>query len=215
MHIAPKSIKIDIRSEKRYLDQCKETFIKPPSKEGMSGLNPDDINALLDQNDILNGAAVFETTTAASTKESKKPPEVVQIEDEYNALTSYDIVLRRGRCGRYFAKYVQKSIFEDSDGGFGSDNEDAENIDKNTALKKRRKRYQDLEEYLNGDPRASNFQGLLMRDQKYLRKNMHKVNSLTVKEYATKITKRGNINNPEAAALKLENQISVASGAVI
>jgi hypothetical protein len=61
--------------------------------------------------------------TAANTKESKKTPEIVQIEEEYNALTSYDIVLRRGRCGRYFAKYVQKSIFEDSDPGH-SDNED-------------------------------------------------------------------------------------------
>lgn len=52
-----------------------------------------------------------------------------------------------------------------------------------------------------------------MRDQKYLRKNMHKINSLTVKEYATKITKRGNSSliNPEAS-LKLENQVSSTSG---
>lgn len=158
---------------------------------------------------MQQSTGIFEGT---STKESKKPPEVMQIEDEYNALTSYDIVLRRGRCGRYFAKYVQKSIFEDSDGGFGSDNEDADNIEKNT-LKKRRKRYQDLEEYLNGDARASNFSGLLMRDQKYLRKNMHKVSSLSVKEYATKITKRGgaSINNPES--LNLENQVSTNSAA--
>ena len=34
-----------------------------------------------------------------------------------------------------------------------------------------------------------------MRDQKYLRKNMHKVNTLFVKEYATKITKKQ--MNPE------------------
>lgn len=176
------------------------------------GLNFDDMNALLDNNNEQQHHGIFETT---STKESKKPPEVVQIEDEYNALTSYDIVLRRGRCGRYFAKYVQKSIFEDSDGGFGSENEDAgaDNVDKN-ALRKRRKRYQDLEEYLNGDPRTSNFQGLLMRDQKYLRKNMHKVNSLSVKEYATKITKRGTVNNPEAS-LRLENQISTTSVAAV
>jgi hypothetical protein len=79
-------------------------------------------------------------------------------------------------------------------------------------LKKRRKRYQDLEEYLNGDPRASNFSGLLMRDQKYLRKNMHKISSLSVKEYATKITKRGGANNnPES--LNLENQVSTNSAA--
>ena len=52
-----------------------------------------------------------------------------------------------------------------------------------------------------------------MRDQKYLRKNMHKINSLTVKEYATKLTKRGSSSliNPEAS-LKLENQVSSTSG---
>ena len=37
---------------------------------------------------------------------SRKPPEIVQIEDEYNALTQNAIVLRRGRCGRYFTKYI-------------------------------------------------------------------------------------------------------------
>jgi len=129
-----------------------------------------------------------------STKESKKTPEVLQIEDEYIALTSYDLVLRRGRCGRYFAKYVQKSIFEDCDLGAAnnSDGEDDGLVDKNNAARKRRKRYYDLEEYLHGDgPRGlNNFSGLLMRDQKYLRKNMHKVNTLSVKEYATKITKK-------------------------
>lgn len=52
-----------------------------------------------------------------------------------------------------------------------------------------------------------------MRDQKYLRKNMYKVSSLSVKEYATKITKRGgaSTNNPEA--LNLENQVSSNSAA--
>jgi hypothetical protein len=205
VHIAPKSLKIDIRSEKRYLEQCKETFVKSRAAIAKEdALNQDDITALMGD-DMMTG--IFEGT---STKESKKPPEVMQIEDEYNALTSYDIVLRRGRCGRYFAKYVQKSIFEDSDGGFGSDNEEGDNIEKNI-LKKRRKRYQDLEEYLNGDPRASNFSGLLMRDQKYLRKNMHKISSLSVKEYATKITKRGGVNNPES--LNLENQVSTNSAA--
>lgn len=74
---------------------------KPLAKD--EGLNPDDMNSLLDSNNDLQHHSVFETT---ATKESKKPPEVLQIEDEYNALTSYDIVLRRGRCGRYFAKYV-------------------------------------------------------------------------------------------------------------
>jgi hypothetical protein len=47
--------------------------------------------------------------------QSKKAPEMLQIEEEYNALMQQNIVLRRGRCGRLFAKYIQKSIFEDSD----------------------------------------------------------------------------------------------------
>lgn len=103
------------------------------------------------------------------------------------------IVLRRGRCGRYFAKYVQKSIFEDSD---ASDIEEEIASDKKL-LKKRRKRYQDLFEYLSLDATQQSFsnnesvyQGLLMRDQKYLRKNMTKICQLSVKESANKILKK-------------------------
>jgi hypothetical protein len=57
-----------------------------------------------------------------------------------------------------------------------------------------------------------------MRDQKYLRKNLHKVNSLFVKEYATKITKRGSDlsksvlpNQHQNPELRLENQMSINS----
>ena len=77
--------------------------------------------------------------------------------------------MRRGRCGRIFAKYVQKSIFEDQEGGTGnaSDNED-EKSGAAPTLKKRRKRYQDLYEYLyldgNGANENSVYQGLLLRD---------------------------------------------------
>lgn len=69
-----------------------------------------------------------------------------------------------------FAKYVQKSIFEDTSDTFRdySDNEQ-DNDDKKTVLKKRRKKYQDLFEYLhmdsnNGTESAGVYQGLLMRD---------------------------------------------------
>jgi hypothetical protein len=55
------------------------------------------------------------------------------------------IILRRGRCGRLFAKYIQKSIFEDSENPGGlSDNETAEELEKKAMLRKRRKRYQEL-----------------------------------------------------------------------
>ena len=72
------------------------------------------------------------------------------------------IVLRRGRCGRVFAKYVQKSIFEDSD---GSDADEDVNNEKK-ALRKRRRKYQDLFEYLRLDSitESSEYQGLLMID---------------------------------------------------
>jgi hypothetical protein len=70
-------------------------------------------------------------------RESKKPFEVLQIEDEYNALTQYDIVLRRGRCGRYFTKYIQRQIFEDSE------TSDVEDVEKKE-IRKRKKKYQDL-----------------------------------------------------------------------
>jgi hypothetical protein len=49
------------------------------------------------------------------------------------------IVLRRGRCGRYFTKYIQKSIFEESEGNSEGE-EEAINSEKKS-IKKRRKRY--------------------------------------------------------------------------
>jgi len=81
------------------------------------------------------------------------------------------IMLRRGRCGRVFAKYVQKSIFEDSaaENNSGlSDNETAEEVEKKVMLKKRRKRYQELQDYLDLDGVGAGnelmYQGLLLRD---------------------------------------------------
>lgn len=61
-------------------------------------------------------------------------------------------------------------------------------------LRKRRKKYQDLEEYLDldGTRPVSAFQGLLMRDQKYLRKNFHKYATFHVKDFANKVKKSGN-----------------------
>lgn len=55
--------------------------------------------------------------------------------------------------------------------------ENGEDISEKKALKKRRKRYQDLFEYLNFDKSNgfnsdNQYHGLLMRDKKYLRKNM-------------------------------------------
>jgi hypothetical protein len=74
-----------------------------------------------------------------------------------------------------------------ADAGNASDNEG----DEERKLKKRKRRYQDLQEYLDiGGSSETSFQGLLLRDQKYLRKNLHKVCHLSVKESASKLIKR-------------------------
>lgn len=150
VHFGVKSFKIDVKSDKRFLDQCKETFQKiAPREVAQDSVMQDEISQMMV---VVGDEFISNSLYEGSTKESKKPPEVLQIEDEYNALTGYDLVLRRGRCGRYFAKYVQKSIFEDCDLGTGNSDgeEDGGNNDKNIS-RKRRKRYYDLEEYLHGD----------------------------------------------------------------
>lgn len=78
------------------------------------------------------------------------------------------IILRRGRCGRLFAKYVQRSIFEDS-AEATSDVED-EFSSERKGLRKRRRRYQELQDYLKLEGSSvaglenQIFKGLLLRD---------------------------------------------------
>lgn len=140
--IEPKYLRVEFKSEKRYKDMIEETFVKV--KENSKTHEEEGQQNIFE--DIVGGQSSFDYTSSNSS--SKKGPEILQIEDEYNSLMQNCIVLRRGRCGRYFAKYVQKSIFEDSD---TSDMENGEDIGEKKALKKRRKRYQDLFEYLNFD----------------------------------------------------------------
>ena len=187
VRIEPKALHIDFKSEKRYKELIEENFQKPKLRD----INEEE---KIEEDYMMNNmdGSTRETTALSS----KKSVEILQIEDEYNALMQQSIVLRRGRCGRMFAKYVQKSIFEDTSDTFrdqgNSDNE--QDDDKKTVLKKRRKKYQDLFEYLHMDSYNCNdggvYQGLLMRDQKYLRKNMHKVCQLSVKESATRLIKK-------------------------
>jgi len=106
------------------------------------------------------------------------------------------IVLRRGRCGRLFTKYIQKSIFEESEGN--SDGEEDVINNEKKSIKKRRKRYLDLFEYLKIDGQPGEnliVKGILLRDQKYLRKNMQKVSQLSVKESAMKLIKKSDSHN--------------------
>ena len=89
---------MDVRGEKRYQEICKETFYKAPQPENSKTNH---------YSDDENEEHAFMSTHENSLKDiSRKPPEIVQIEDEYNALTQNAIVLRRGRCGRYFTKYI-------------------------------------------------------------------------------------------------------------
>ena len=59
---------------------------------------------------------------------------------------------------------------------------------------------------MDGTKTVGSYQGLLMRDQKYLRKNFHKFATFHVKDFANKVKK-----GVKSAELKLENQASVAS----
>ena len=65
------------------------------------------------------------------------------LEEEYEAFTNMSMVLRRGRCNKIFAKYVQTCIFEDAD----TEDSDSASGDKKM-LKKRKKKYQSVIEYL-------------------------------------------------------------------
>lgn len=141
-----RAIKIDFKNERKYKDMIEENFQKwEGSKEEEDG--------------DLEGEVTKRSSLAGDAED----------QDEVPTMQSA-IMLRRGRCGRLFAKYIQKSIFEDSDNGGGglSDGETAEDIEKKVLLKKRRKRYQDLKEYLDLDGLGAGsemmYQGLLLRD---------------------------------------------------
>jgi len=82
-------LKIEIRSEKRYKEQIEENFLKHQEESKVND----------DFDDV-------QSTHENSLRDSKKPQEVAQVEDEYNALMQTSLVLRRGRANRCFAKYV-------------------------------------------------------------------------------------------------------------
>lgn len=93
--IEPKYLRVEFKSEKRYKDTIEETFVK--ARENSK--THEDEGQLNIFEDIVTGNLDYTTS-------SRKNPEILQIEDEYNNLIQNCIVLRRGRCGRYFAKYV-------------------------------------------------------------------------------------------------------------
>jgi hypothetical protein len=76
---------------------------------------------------------------------NRKHIDVPAIEEEFKSFTNMSLVLRRGRCNKIFAKYVEKCVFEDSD---SSDIDDEDAMDKKTMLKKRRKKYGNIVDYL-------------------------------------------------------------------
>lgn len=72
----------------------------------------------------------------------------MQIEEEYEAFTNMSLVLRRGRCNKIFAKYVQTCIFEDAE---TSDSETPSYPNDKKLLKKRKKKYHNVVDYLKGE----------------------------------------------------------------
>ncbi len=80
-------VKIDFKNEKRYKEMIDEYFVKPVKKEEEEKEADD----------------VYDSLTRES---NRKTPEILQIEDEYNALLQNKLVLRRGRQGRLFTKYI-------------------------------------------------------------------------------------------------------------
>ncbi len=80
IHLAPKSIKIDLKSDKRYIDQCKESFQRMPpaiaaainGKDNGESMQ-DEIGQLMGNGDEMVSNSMYE----GSTKESKKAPEVI------------------------------------------------------------------------------------------------------------------------------------------
>ena len=76
LHIAPRYFKADIRGEKRYQEYIKETFQKRDSEVSKSNYPEDD-----------EDPAGISTHENSLRGDIRKPPEVLQIEDEYNALT--------------------------------------------------------------------------------------------------------------------------------
>lgn len=171
-----------------------ENFQKPPYSRRGRYENSKENNYLED--DMFNNV---DDLQAQSHKRNSlfDGAALAQEQQDDEPLMQSAIMLRRGRCGRLFAKYIQKSIFEDSDigeaGGL-SDSETAEELEKKISLKKRRKRYQELQDCLDLDGLGAGnellYQGLLLRDQKYLKKHSYKLCQLSVKESTQSILKR-------------------------
>jgi hypothetical protein len=77
VRLDPRHLRIDFKSDKKYREMADEYFQKRESAK---------TTADMDMDDELQGSV-----------QSRKAPELVQIEEEYGAFTRRGIVLRRGR----------------------------------------------------------------------------------------------------------------------
>ncbi len=141
--LEPKAVKIDFKSERDLKEMIKQTFQKPTSSrfyESARDQNYDEEEKI--QDDERGEMLGLSHKRSLLFEAPFMDQDAAGAEDPYMQSA---IILRRGRCGRLFAKYIQKSIFEDSEnlGGL-SDNETAEELEKKVMLRKRRKRYQEL-----------------------------------------------------------------------
>ena len=80
IHLGPKSIKIDLKSDKRYIDQCKESFQRMPPAIAAAANGKDNGESMQDEIGQLMGNGdemVSNSMYEGSTKDSKKAPEVI------------------------------------------------------------------------------------------------------------------------------------------
>ena len=68
---------MDPRGEKRYQEIIKDTYVQPKAESSKSNL----------QDDENEDPAAVISTHENSLRDIRKPPDVLQIEEEYNALT--------------------------------------------------------------------------------------------------------------------------------
>lgn len=129
-----------------------------------------------------------DASTVSGTSVTAKPlsEEAKIINDEFNALLSRDVLVRRGRNNRVFYKFIAREIFHDDQ---SSDELDLSKTGK-SLLRKRKKHYYDspLDYYLKEIPGFSHlFDSHLLFDKKFLQKSMRKLKTFYSKDLVQEI----------------------------
>ena len=127
-NLLPNQLRMEQTTKKELKDKI-DAFLEQPKKSSMNAYDSDV--------EIVHQESTYDRTI------EKKSPEIKMEEDEYEALMNRSLMIRRGRNNMVYAKYIEKEIFEDPE---ISDSEDYGEEKK--VLKKRKKKYTDVGEYL-------------------------------------------------------------------